>query len=144
MTTPSGVHAVTRSSGGQRADDQRVVADGREVLRDAGEQRARRGGWGSGARASTSGACSIVPPYVGEGLVPEADAEHRHLERAQHLERDAGVARMLGPSGPGRDHDVVRMQRREVVPRQLVVAHDDRLSPLTSPRRWKRLNVFES
>src|SRR5919202_6393166 len=37
------------------------------------------------------------------------------------------VPRVLRPAGPGRDHHVVRRQAGERVPRQLVVAHDDRL-----------------
>src|SRR5919202_5645853 len=40
------------------------------------------------------------------------------------------VPRVLRPAGPGRDHHVVRRQPGELVPRQLVVAHDDRLLPV--------------
>ena len=64
---------------------------------------------------------------VGERLVAEADAEHRHLGAPEHVERDADVALVLRAPGAGRDHDVVHGQRRDLLPRQLVVAHDDRL-----------------
>ena len=110
------------------ADHERVVADGEEVLRDPGEQRAVVVVDAAEAPVHDLGrVLDRAAADVREVLVPEADAEHRHLGAAQDLERDAGVPRMLGPSGPGRDHDVVRMQRGEVVPGQLVVAHDDRL-----------------
>ena len=110
------------------ADGQRVVAHGGEALRDAREQ-----------------AVPVVvdlaePPVhdlrrvvdraagrVGERLVAEADAEHRHLGALEHLEGDADVALVLRAPGAGRDHDVVHAQRRDLLPRQLVVAHDDRL-----------------
>src|SRR5215216_32444 len=64
---------------------------------------------------------------VGERLVAEADTEHRHLGALEHVQRDADVALALGASRARRDHDVVHRQRSELLPRQLVVAHDDRL-----------------
>jgi hypothetical protein len=64
---------------------------------------------------------------VGERLVAEADAEHRHLGALQRVERDADVALAVRAAGAGRDHDVVDAQRGQLLPRQLVVARDDRL-----------------
>src|SRR3712207_9568731 len=45
----------------------------------------------------------------------------------EDVERDADVALALGAPGARRDHDVVDRQRGELLPRQLVVACDDRL-----------------
>jgi hypothetical protein len=65
--------------------------------------------------------------HVRERLVAEADAEDRYPGAPEHVERDADVALVLRAPGAGRDHDVVHRQRRDLIPRQLVVAHDDRL-----------------
>jgi hypothetical protein len=105
-----------------------VVAHGEKALRDAAEERARV--VADRAEAPVHDLGRVLDRAAGgvrELLVAEADTEHRHLGPPQHLERDAGVARVLGPSGPGRDHHVVRGEGSELVPRQLVVAHDDRL-----------------
>src|SRR3954452_9858757 len=72
----------------------------------------------------TSGVLDGAARGARELLVAEAHAEDRHADAPQHVERDAGVARVLGP---GRDHHVVELDRGELLPRQLVVAHDDRL-----------------
>jgi hypothetical protein len=113
------------------ADDERVIAHGEEALRDAREQYARV--VANRAEAPVHDLARVLDRTargVRKLLVAEADAEHRHFGTPQHLERDAGVTRTLGPSGPGRDHDVLRSQADELVPRQLVVAHDDRLLPV--------------
>src|SRR3954452_8607507 len=75
----------------------------------------------------TSGVLDGAARGARELLVAEAHAEDRHAGAPQHVERDAGVARGLGP---GRDHHVVELDRGELLPRQLVVAHDDRLLPV--------------
>ena len=118
-------HAQRRGHG---ADDERVVAHGREALRDALEQaapvmvdRAQPAVHHLGRMVDRAAG------QVGERLVAEADAEHRHLGALQHVQRDADVTPVLGAPGTWRDHDVVHRQRGELLPRQLVVAHDDRL-----------------
>ncbi len=128
ITTSSGVHAVTRRAAGHRADHQRVVADCREALRNALEQAApvvvdRAQPAVHHLRRMVDRAAGDV----GERLVAEAHAEHRHLGALQHVERDADVAPALGAAGAGGDDDVVDRQRRQLLPRQLVVADDDRL-----------------
>ncbi len=128
MTTSSGVHAVTRRAGRHRADGQRVVADRGETLRDAGEQAVAVVMDLAQAPVHDRGRMVDLPARrVRERLVAEADAEHGDLGVPEHVERDADVALMLRPPGAGRDHDVVHGQRRDLRPRQLVVAHDDRL-----------------
>ena len=118
-------HAQCR---GYRADDQRVVAHGGEALRDAGEQAApvvvdRAQPAMHDLGRMVDGAAGDL----GERLMAEADAEHRHLGALERLQRDADVALVLGAPRAGRDHDVVHRQRRELLPRQVVVAHHDRL-----------------
>jgi hypothetical protein len=111
-----------------RLDDERVVAHGAKALRDAVEERVAvvedradapvhdvRAGHDAGARE------------VGERLVAEADAEHRHRGLGQRVAAHAEVALALGPSGARRDDDPVPAAAREPAPRQLVVAHDLRL-----------------
>ena len=86
--------------GGQRADDQRVVADGREALRDAGEEAAPVVIDRAQAPVHDLGrVLDRAAGDVGERLVAEADAEHRQLGALQHVERDADVARVLGAPG---------------------------------------------
>ena len=94
----------------------------------------------------TSGAWSIAPPAdVGERLVAEADAEHRHLGALEHVERDADVARVLRAArGPG---EITMLSTASAA----TSSHDSSSlrttigsSPLTSPSRWKRLKVNES
>ena len=46
----------------------------------------------------------------------------------ERVERDADVARVLGPARGRGDHYVVHIQRGELLPRELVVAHDHRLA----------------
>ena len=92
-----GVQAVTRSSAGSGADDQRVVADGREALRDAGEEAAPVVVDRAQAPVHDLGrVLDRAAADVGERLVAEADAEHRQLGALQRVERDADVARVLG------------------------------------------------
>src|SRR5215218_2189485 len=110
-----------------RADGKRVVAHGREALRDAGEQAA--------AVVMDLAETPVHDPGrmaddaagdVGERLMAEADAEHRQLGALEHVQRDPDVALVLRAAGARRDHDVVHGQRHDLLPRQLVVAHDDR------------------
>jgi hypothetical protein len=58
------------------------------------------------------------------------DAEHRQLGAPEHVQRDPDVVQVLRAPRAGRDHDVVHGQRCHLVPRQLVVAHDDRFVPV--------------
>ena len=108
---------------GQRlGDDQRVIAAGDERLRHAAEDAAavvldrRRLAVHRRRRAH-----DLAAERDADGLMPEADAEHRRRrpEPPDHVDRDAGV---LGPPGPGRDHDALGLQRLDLVERDLVVA----------------------
>ena len=82
--------------------------------------------------------------YVGESLVAQADAEHRHVGATERVQGDTDVARVLRPAGPG---EITTLS----APRAASSSHGSSslrtttgsLS-LTSPRRWKRLNVYES
>jgi hypothetical protein len=74
-------------------------------------------------------------------LVAEADAEDRHVGLPQHLERDPGVARVLGAARP---REITMLSGA----RPTSSSHGSSSlrttigsSPLTSPRRWKRLKV---
>ena len=119
-------HAQVR---GHRADGQRVVAHGREALRDAVEQAAPV--VVDRAQPAVHHLRRVLDRPardVGERLVAEAHAEHRDVGALERVQRDADVALVLGPPGARRDHDVVEAQRLELLPRQLVVAHDDRLA----------------
>ena len=76
----------------------------------------------------TSGAWSIAPPVTwASAWWPRQTPSTGTSARCERVQRDAEVALALGAPGAGRDHDVVHGQRRELLPRQLVVAHDDRL-----------------
>ena len=122
--------------GGQTADDQRVVAHGREALRDAGEQAAPVVVDRAQAPVhDLRGMVDRAAGDVGERLMAEADAEHRDLRALEHLQRDADVALVLRTPGAGRDHDVVHRQGRDLLPGQLVVAYDDRLLAVDLPQQ---------
>ena len=111
-----------------RADGERVVAHGGEALRDAGEQAVPVVMDLAETPVHDRGrVVDRAAGHVRERLVAEADAEDRHLGAPEHVERDPDVAPLLRAPGAGRDHDVVHGQRRDLIPRQLVVAHDDRL-----------------
>ena len=45
-------------------------------------------------------------------LVAEADAEHRHRARRRRATAASEIAGLLGPAGPGRDHEVGRARAR--------------------------------
>jgi hypothetical protein len=114
--------------GGRRADHERVVAHGREPLRDARKQPAPVVPDRAQAAVHHLGrVLDRAAGHVSERLMAEADTQHGHAGPAQRVERHADVARVLGSTRAGRDHDVVGAQRRELLPRELVVAHDDRL-----------------
>ena len=145
MTTSLGVHAVTRSVGRHRADDQRVVADGREALRDAGEQAAAVVVDRAQAPVHDLGrVLDRAARDVGERLVAEADAEHRQPARAARRARRRRRARARGGRGPG---EMTMLSTASAASS----SHDSSSlrttigsSPLTSPSRWKRLKVNES
>ena len=129
ITTSSGVHAVTRSVRGHRADDQRVVAHGREALRDAGEQAApvvvdraqpavHHLGRMRRSRRRSTWASAWWPrqtPSTGTSARWSASSETPTSRSCS------------GRPGPGEITMLSTRQRRELLPRQLVVAHDDRL-----------------
>ena len=118
-------HAQGRRHG---ADGERVVAHGREALRDAGEHAAPVVvDLARPAVHDLGRVADRATGHVGERLVAEADAEQRHFGPPQRLQRHTDVARMLGPPRARGDDDVVHRQRRELLPRLLVVADDDRL-----------------
>src|SRR6476660_3829834 len=62
-----------------------------------------------------------------DALMAETDTQHgnRRPEAANQLDRDP---RILGAAGPGRDHDVGRMQLADLVQGDLVVPANDRWS----------------
>ena len=76
----------------------------------------------------TSGAWPIAPPATwASAWWPRQTPSTGTVGAPQRLQRHADVARVLGAARARRDDDVVHRQRRELLPRQLVVAHDDRL-----------------
>src|SRR5688572_7388208 len=56
-----------------------------------------------------------------DGLMTETDAEQRRprTESLDHVRRDAGI---LGTTGPGRDHDLIRGHHLDLAERHLIVA----------------------
>jgi hypothetical protein len=94
--------------GRHRADGERVVAHGREALRNPGEQPAPVVlDLAQPAMHDLGRVVDRAAGHVGEGLVAEADAQDRHLGALQHLQGHADVAFVLRAAGAGRDHDVV-------------------------------------
>jgi hypothetical protein len=78
------------------------------------------------AMHETRGAHDFAAEHFDERLMPEADAEHRHLarERGDHLHRDSGI---VWRTGTGRDAQVRRLQRLRLVHRNPVVAMHEHL-----------------
>ena len=111
---------------GQPDRRERVVADGGEALRHAGED--------APAVVLDPGHLAVrrrVPVDRSavrrdEALHAEADAEHRHRAVGEHLAADREVGGDVGVAGPGREHDVG-------VPEQVLegglVVLDDRRQP---------------
>jgi hypothetical protein len=127
---------------GHRADDQRVVPNGHEALRDPGEQRALvvldRA---EAAVHDLAGVLDRAAGDVRERLVAQADAQHRHLAVAQRVEGHADVTRVLGPSRPG---EMTMFSTSRAASRShgsSSLRTTTGASPLTSPSRWKRLKV---
>jgi hypothetical protein len=84
------------------ADHERVVPDGEEVLREAGEQPGPVVADRAEAPVHDLGRVLDRAAYgVRELLVAEAHTEDRHVGAPQHLERHPGVARCSGRPGAG-------------------------------------------
>ena len=105
---------------------ERVVADSLEPLGDAGEQ---------GRLVVVHGAQPAVHHLgrvdhrgsgrAGQPLMAEADAQHRDRRGGQYVGADAEVGAVVGPSGTGRDDDVVELEVRQLIPARAVVANHD-------------------
>ncbi len=109
-------------------DRQRVVANDREVLRDAGEEAGLVVADAAEApvHRHRRGADAAVE-QVADPLVAEADAEHRDLAVAEDVPADAEVVPAFGPARAGREHDRVEVGAREDPPGDGVVVDHDRL-----------------
>jgi hypothetical protein len=101
-----------------------VVAGDGEVLGQAGEDTLARMPYRRGlAVGRLRGAHDLAAEGLGDGLVPEADAEHRHpaAEVANDVHRNAGL---VGGTGAGRDDDVIGGEGLDVAHRERVIAED--------------------
>ena len=115
-------------------DVQRVVAHGRETLRQPGEDALAGVGDRAGVSVPGVGAPDLGPGEVGEALMTQADPEDgnpaRRLDHGARA-REVGFARW-GPRTGG-DDDVGELTRLyaagEVEDRDIVRAHDHRLAP---------------
>ena len=83
-------------------DDERVVADRAEALRQAAEDAlAAMEDGADAAMHDLRAAHDAAAAHVREALVAEAHAEHGHRVLQQRLAADAEVALALGAPGPG-------------------------------------------
>ena len=117
-------------TGGQLFDYQRVVAHGREGAGDVAEE--ARAVVVNLAQATVHRLrCVLHAPPVDEAepLMPEADAEQRHLRVEQQLPADAEVPLVVGAARPRRDHHVVEGESFQPLGVQLVVLEDERRLP---------------
>ena len=115
--------------GRQRLGDaERVVADRLELLGDAGEQRRALVADDADPSVHDLGRVhDVAARQEADALMAEAHAEQRYVGRGDGVGADAEVLRLVGPAGPGREHDVVVVPLGELRPRGAVVAHHERL-----------------
>ena len=110
-------------------DRQRVVADHREVLRQALEEAgAVVADPAEAAVHRHRGGADAALEHVADPLVAEADAEHRDLAVADDVPADAEVVPAFWPPRPRREHDRVEVRAREHPPGDGVVVDHHRLT----------------
>jgi hypothetical protein len=112
---------------GFAADRQAVVAGGGEGRGQAPEHALARVLDRRGLAVHQGlGADHLAAEGLAHGLMAQADAEDRHVQRraVENVEADA---RLVGRAGTGRQQDGLGLQRPGLGGRQVVVAHDLRL-----------------
>ena len=103
---------------------QRVVPRHQPLLRQTAEQRAGSVKCNAGLLAvhKLPGVGDCTAERGADGLMPEADAQQRHLLPQLHGgHRDACVLRS---AGPGRQNDPIRVQGAYLLQRHFIVAYD--------------------
>src|SRR5450756_1058447 len=134
LAVPHAHHHVLRVPGAEfenvgqgLVDDQRVVAGGREGVGQPGEDAAAVVADLVGlAVHGGAGAAHHAPVHLADGLVPEADAEHRQALGAEARDGVHADPRLVRCAGAGRDDEMRRLRRGDLVQRHAVVAlHGD-------------------
>ena len=109
---------------GLALDRQRVVADHAELARQAGVDALAVGGQRAGLAVHLAlRAHDAAAERRADALVAQAHAQDRQLADVG-LDRRHAHAGLGGRAGPGRQHQVIGLQRADLLDADLVVAHD--------------------